>query len=200
MLESQNNESTSSLVTCQEWHVTPDRTPNIYSICSRCDQRRTFKSSKKFRVNANKRRLDVWLIYKCTHCDDTLNVEILARKPVSSINPDSLHAFTNNNQEMAEKIANNLRQIGLLGYELEDVPYTIEIKNRNSIDSDESITIFPSNPIYLRLDRLLSEGLGISRSQIDKMFSQNKIQTDNEINSLKKKRLFDKPVTLKIIK
>ena len=39
----------------------------------------TFISTRRFRVNANKNKLDVWLIYQCKKCKHTLNIPIYER-------------------------------------------------------------------------------------------------------------------------
>src|SRR5690348_3871439 len=54
----------------------PKSTPHIIRKCARCNANR-FASSDKFRVNAHKKIIDVWLIFKCVSCDYTLNVSIL---------------------------------------------------------------------------------------------------------------------------
>ena len=66
------------------WTVLPSTTPKIIRRCPRCDRDR-FYSSDKFRINANKKIIDVWLIYKCVNCDFTHNLPIITRKPVSKI-------------------------------------------------------------------------------------------------------------------
>ena len=45
------------------WRVVPLHTPRVIRRCSRCDTTRNFACTEKFRVNAQKRLLDVWLIY-----------------------------------------------------------------------------------------------------------------------------------------
>ena len=41
--------------------------------------RRPFISSDRFRVNANKQRLDVWLIYRCGCCEQPWNLAVHER-------------------------------------------------------------------------------------------------------------------------
>lgn len=52
-------------------------------------QRKTgFHAFWGIRVNSQKKVLDVWSIYKCTHCDYTWNISLFSRLPVSKINRD----------------------------------------------------------------------------------------------------------------
>ena len=45
----------------------------IIHRCGRCGKKAVFVSTRRFRVNANKNKLDVWLIYQCKKCKHTLN-------------------------------------------------------------------------------------------------------------------------------
>jgi hypothetical protein len=180
----------------QVWLVTPVRAPHIYSICSRCDQRRAFESSKKFRVNAQKRRLDIWLIYKCTSCDNTLNIDVHARKSVASIDPDLLWAYTNNSPDVADRIGNDLPRLWSLGHQTEDTPYTLRVELKPATDQQQTITILATQPLCLRLDRLLAEGLNVSRAQVEKLINENRISARDHQVSWRKKRMIDHPIVL----
>jgi acetyl esterase/lipase len=65
--------------------VLPVRTPHVIRTCPRCNTRRAFASSDRFRVNASGRRLDVWLIYRCAYCDVTWNLTVVERSTPESI-------------------------------------------------------------------------------------------------------------------
>ena len=60
-----------------------------------------FISSGRFRVNAQKKSLDVWLIFKCSVCDSTWNMTVLARVNPRSISPDVLRGFHDNDPDLA---------------------------------------------------------------------------------------------------
>lgn len=87
-----------------EWNITPLETPNVVRTCSGCSNRQ-FKSSDKFRVNANKKTVDVWLIYKCTKCDSTWKMEVIVRKNVSSIDKELFCRFQENDIDLAWQYA-----------------------------------------------------------------------------------------------
>lgn len=48
----------------KRWIVTPQRLPAVIRRCPKCGQKTEFENSGRFRVNANGRLLDVWLIYR----------------------------------------------------------------------------------------------------------------------------------------
>ena len=54
---------------------------------STCGDSRRFRSSGKVRLNANGRKLDAWLIYKCESCDRTWNLPLLERAVVGGLDP-----------------------------------------------------------------------------------------------------------------
>ncbi|EMH99752.1 hypothetical protein KPRYC492_22615 [Klebsiella pneumoniae RYC492] len=43
-----------------------------------------FAPSGAIRVNSQKKLLDIWSIYKCTHCDYTWNIALFSRLHVST--------------------------------------------------------------------------------------------------------------------
>ena len=69
---------TANIVTI-DWQVIPLDLPTISKKCSAC-KNNEFECSKKFRVNSNKKLSDVWLIYKCTSCNSTWNMNVISRK------------------------------------------------------------------------------------------------------------------------
>ena len=55
------------------WRILAPDPPLAVRRCRRCDRARPFRSSGRFRVNANGRRLDIWLVYRCTACEASWN-------------------------------------------------------------------------------------------------------------------------------
>lgn len=70
--------------------------------CPKCGRKTYFKNTKKFRVNANGNKLDVWLIYQCEECMHTLNISIYERQKVFSISKEEYQCFLNNDEHFAE--------------------------------------------------------------------------------------------------
>src|SRR5215510_3304859 len=88
-----------------QWTITPRTAPQPWLACSRCGEARRFRSSDKIRVNANGRRVDAWLIYKCTSCGGTWNRPILERRPVRTIEPDFLAALCTSEVVLTRRLA-----------------------------------------------------------------------------------------------
>lgn len=73
----------------------------IIHKCGHCGKKMTFISTQKFRVNANKNKLDVWLIYQCKKCRHTLNIPIYERVSPQKIPTDMYEKFLANDEELA---------------------------------------------------------------------------------------------------
>ena len=53
------------------WRVVPLEPPRVIRRCAHCNAPRRFVSTDRFRLNAQQRRLDVWLLYRCVVCAAT---------------------------------------------------------------------------------------------------------------------------------
>lgn len=47
--------------------------------CPKCNEKVLYINSERFRVNANKNSIDIWLIYQCEKCKSTWNMTIYER-------------------------------------------------------------------------------------------------------------------------
>lgn len=90
----------------------------ILRRCGGCGKKKEFICSGKFRVNANGRRLDVWLIYRCEKCGHTLNVPIYERAAPEKLPPELYERFLDNDWELAMEYAGDRGFLKGLGYEL----------------------------------------------------------------------------------
>jgi hypothetical protein len=64
--------------------------------CQGCHRPRRFRCTNKFRVNANGRSIDVWLLFDCCSCGATAKLPVLERVAVSKIGRARLQAFETN--------------------------------------------------------------------------------------------------------
>ena len=64
--------------------------------CLRCRRPRRFRCTSKFRVNANGKSIDVWLLFDCCSCGATAKLPVLERVAVSRIGQARLQAFETN--------------------------------------------------------------------------------------------------------
>lgn len=133
-----------------------------------------FISSGRFRTNAQKKRLDVWLIYRCATCEETWNMPILERRPVAGIPPEQLHAFIRNDPAAALRHAFDLARLARHGDQL-DHDTALHVQKRvddggNPGAAHLEIVLVLSLPCRPRLDALLAQELGMSRGALRKLY------------------------------
>jgi len=153
-----------------KWTILPQHPPQPLLHCKRCGGTRSYTSSDKIRVNANGKRVDAWLIYKCTSCDGTWNRPILERQPVRSVDPLVLASLYANDAKLAGHLAfdaENLKRWAPRLNEATDVVVAKEVLSGSAGPPRELqvLCVVPC-PVAVRLDRLLADELRLSRSRI----------------------------------
>ncbi|UDF31859.1 UNVERIFIED_ORG: DUF1062 domain-containing protein (plasmid) [Roseateles sp. XES5] len=151
------------------WTIVPTAAPQPIIACSTCGGPRPFRSSDRLRLNANGKKLDAWLIYKCTVCDRTWNRSLFERRNIREIDPATLQALQSNDVQWARRHAFDIEALRRKVPRIEIFP---ESRVRKTVLSQASvwnrIEIVLSVPVQgsLRLDRLLAAELDLSRSRL----------------------------------
>ena len=89
------------------WLIVPDQLPTVIRRCPKCKGKTEFQNSGKFRVNANGKLLDVWLIYRCSHCDTSWNMTIIERANPENIDKEEYKGFLSNSPQLAASYGSN---------------------------------------------------------------------------------------------
>lgn len=159
----------------------------ILRNCPKCGRKTHYINTKKFRVNANGNKLDVWLIYQCVECKHTLNLTIYEREKVSDIPGEEYQRFLNNDEQLAEIYGKN-RQLfrsnradidfDRLHYGLDKLHETVEGSGLG-----EQIMITVKNPcqIKIRSDKQIAMVLGLSRNQVKGLLEKGEIELVTEL-------------------
>jgi hypothetical protein len=152
------------------WAIVPKTPPRPLINCNRCGTVKAYCSSGKFRVNANGKRIDVWLIYRCLDCDTSWNLGIFERCSRRDIDPTLLQALESNDPALARRYAFNVIALRNQVGRVEEFP-DVAVHKRRLGDTRETATMLELQlglemPTSLRLDRLLAGELGISRSRL----------------------------------
>lgn len=179
-----------------EYEIVLNDSLSVIRGCSKCGRKTHFKNTKKFRVNANGNKLDVWLIYQCEKCKHTLNLAIYERQKVSSIPKKEYMRFLSNDEELAEMYGKNIQlfrknkaeiDFERINYDLVKLHETRESydlvklhETRESNDVGEQIVITIHNSYQLKIhpEKQIAEVLGLSRSQIKKLVEQGEIKVE----------------------
>ena len=157
---------------CITWTITSSASPMPILPCARCQNQRAFASSGRFRLNANGKRLDAWLIYRCTVCDQTWNRTIFERRARNTVDPALLDALQRNDPELALKTA--LEMTGIKRWKPGGDHGLSVAKAVASTSKADAVLLeitmrMPSPVPGIRCDKLLALGLGVSRSAVDKL-------------------------------
>jgi hypothetical protein len=151
------------------WTIIPKIAPQPWIACSGCGGLRPFQSSDRIRLNANGRKLDAWLIYKCTSCDRTWNRTIFERKNVREIDSATLDALQSNDPDWIKAEAFNLESLRKKSHRIDEFAeceIRKELLRETSDWSHLEIEFSVSLSTSARLDRLLASELRVSRSQL----------------------------------
>jgi hypothetical protein len=153
-----------------QWTIIARTAPQPWLGCSRCGEARRFRSSDRIRVNANGKRVDAWLIYKCTSCGSTWNRPIVERRPVRTIEPEFLMSLRTSAPVLARRLAFEVAGLRRWASRIEvfDEVQVIETLLSETTTAARQLEILCSvpEPVGLRVDRLLAKELQLSRSQI----------------------------------
>ena len=173
------------------WTVTPVGYQRIVKRCPSCNIKRDFTPSGAFRVNSQKKVLDVWSIYKCTHCDYTWNISLFSRLHVSKIDRQLYHRLMTNDAATVQHFASDIAMLKRNNAELSGRPdFTIQERWPVSITTHQrfrvSVRIFRSFQVSLL--SILKQQLMLSAGEIQRGLDAGQI-TGVTMKLLKSRRL-----------
>ncbi|WP_119274920.1 DUF1062 domain-containing protein [Taklimakanibacter deserti] len=178
-----------------QWTIIPRTAPQPWIACSRCGEPKPFRSSGKIRLNANGRRLDAWLIYKCSDCDGTWNRPLFERRPIGDISIADLEALQSNDPGWVKSYEFD---IGGLRDRARRIDEGTEVEVHKQTLTDETgtgnileITLVVRSAVGLRLDRLLAAELGLSRSRLHALREQGQLRIDPDHKDVLRRRIRD---------
>jgi len=141
-----------------------------------------YRTHGKFRVNANHKLLDVWLLALCAGCGATTKLTVLERVHVRAVDPPTLDRFHDNDAELAAELLTDPR-----------------LPHRNSVALDwggawtlrRSAVAEPAEvadtavrfirPIPIRVTSLLSAGLEVSRSEVRRLIAEGRLTSSRRL-------------------
>ena len=160
-----------------EYRIKPTQALKIIRNCSGCGRKAFFVSTGQFRVNANGNLVDIWLVYQCEKCRHTYNLTVCERTKAKKIAKEQYLAFLRNDEELALKCGTNLDLLkrNKAETDINRLEYQYEKVKTEAKDGCSRIIIQNPYRLKVRIDRLLPELIGISRSQMKKMVQEGKI-------------------------
>ena len=177
-----NNESARRLAT--RWEVRPTGLPLIRRRCRSCPAAR-YRAAGKFRVNANHKLLDVWLLARCAGCGETIKLTVRERVPVRALDPSDLSRFHDNDLDLA---AEQLADPALLrrnGVTLDWHGAWAVRKEAVDLSAAEVIdtSVHFVRRMPLRRTAVLAAGLEVSRSEVSRMLAVGRLTSAHRLTA-----------------
>jgi hypothetical protein len=151
------------------WVIRELGLPAIVKACVTCRSTRHHPTGK-FRVNANSKLLDVWMLINCELCDRTSKIPIHERINVRALENERLVMFEKNDAALARHLAMDASLASRAGYRLDwngtweletDMPF-YELERADPAPLE--VVIRFELPAPIRVEKLLMAGFGLSRS------------------------------------
>lgn len=154
-------------------------------------------------MNAQKRNIDVWLIYRCVECDSTYNLTILSRTKPELIKKDLFEKFSGNDESLAWEYAFSPEIGRKNGVELDysSVEYEIlhdDISVNDILNTDYEVVAFKIQTHFefgLKLSSVIRLCLGLSANLLNQMIEAEAIFTP-EAYPLKKRKIKNGDIVL----
>ncbi|WP_284163108.1 DUF1062 domain-containing protein [Frigidibacter sp. SD6-1] len=151
------------------WTLHPADTPCPRRHCPGCGTARAFRSSGRIRLNANGRRLDAWLIYRCTICERTWNRPIFERMARDKVPATMIAACEMSDPHLVARLERDMTALGKLSGRIEGgLPLVAKRCDvaAGAATSGARVRIVGAAKAPCRLDRLLARELGLSRAGV----------------------------------
>ncbi len=154
----------------------PTCLPLVLRRCHACASGR-FRTSGKFRVNANHKLIDVWLLALCTTCGATTKLTVLERANVRSVRPELLDRAHDNDPVLAAELLQDpvVRRRNRIALDW-DGSWRLDTGGSDHLDReviDISVRFAASIPV--RPVRLIAEGCGLSRAGVERLIEEGKL-------------------------
>ncbi|MFE9677537.1 DUF1062 domain-containing protein [Streptomyces sp. NPDC006259] len=160
----------------ENWVVAPTCLPVVLRRCHTCASER-FRANGKFRVNAHHKLLDAWLLVLCTACGATAKLTVLERMNVRSVRPELLDRLHDNDPGLAAELLQDpaLRRRNRIALDWDDA-WRLSTGGSDHLDREViDISVRFTARIPVRPVRLIAEGCGLSRAEVEKLIEEGKL-------------------------
>lgn len=170
------------------WVIRELGLPAIVKACVSCRSMRHHPTGK-FRVNANGKLLDVWMLICCELCGRTSKIPIHERICVRALESVRRRMFENNDPAMVRELAMDEALARQAAYQLDwsgtweletDMPF-YELERADP--APLKVIIRFELPVPIRVEKLLTTGFGRSRSAMRGMVDSGRIRLSMAIDA-----------------
>lgn len=166
------------------WEVQYTTMLPVIKHCKKCGKKREFLCSRQFRINAQRKYLDIWLIYKCAHCSTTWNATVYSRISPQTIDHNLLDRFHGNEDELVERYAMDSAFLQGNGVETELPQYSV-MGEDFSWNDKIVLEIKSKYPMSVKVSAVVRGKLGLSQKEYVKLVSGGRIRSIPEQDLLK---------------
>jgi hypothetical protein len=169
----------------ERWLVKPLSCPRVVRYCSGCGVAKAYICSERFRINAQKKIVDVWLKYRCIDCGDTWKLPLLERQAIAGLDKNLYAAFVNHDPALVSRYACDIAQLRQHALQVDaDIEFAVErsVEREYDIGCVEGVLIVFDVPFQceMRIDRLLSAELGVSRATVQRWGERGALRLSND--------------------
>ncbi|GAA3481046.1 DUF1062 domain-containing protein [Streptomyces yanii] len=158
------------------WVVMPTCLPTVLRRCHACASER-FRANGKFRVNANHKLLDAWLLVLCTACGDTAKLTVLERIHVRSVRPELLDRLHDNDPGLAAELLQDpvVRRRNRIALDWDNA-WRLDTGGSDHLDREViDVSVRFAARIPVRPVRLIADGCGLSRAEVERLITEGKL-------------------------
>ncbi|USQ89380.1 DUF1062 domain-containing protein [Streptomyces phaeoluteigriseus] len=162
----------------ETWVVAPTCLPVVLRRCHACASER-FRADGKFRVNANHKLIDAWLLVLCTTCGETAKLTVLERTNVRSVRPALLDRLHDNDLGLAAELLQDpaLRRRNRIALDWTDA-WRLDTGGSDHRDLDREVidvAVRFTARIPVRPVRLIAEGCGLTRAEVERLIEEGNL-------------------------
>lgn len=160
------------------WEVTVLSPPDATRHCKRCGGKTAHRSSGLFRVNAQQKALDIWLVYRCAFCKSTWNLPLFSRISPKSIHPDLLRRLMENDGELACRYAMDTGLLKRNGAEPGPPVYDVRGEGIDPAQ-DVRVRLACRHPAEVRVAGIIRKKLSLSKRAFDALVAGGAVALEN---------------------
>ncbi|MEJ8671692.1 DUF1062 domain-containing protein [Streptomyces sp. MS1.AVA.1] len=162
----------------------PTCLPLVLRRCHTCASER-FRANGKFRVNANHKLLDAWLLVLCTACGETAKLTVLERMNVRSVRPELLDRMHDNDPGLAAELLQDpaVRRRNRIALDWYNA-WRLDTGGSDHLDREViDVSVRFAARIPVRPVRLIAEGCGLSRAEVERLIAEGKLVSAVRLSS-----------------
>ncbi|MEV6738342.1 DUF1062 domain-containing protein [Streptomyces sp. NPDC051104] len=162
----------------------PTCLPLVLRRCHACASER-FQANGKFRVNANHKLLDAWLLVLCTACGETAKLTVLERMNVRSVRPALLDRLHDNDPGLAAELLQDpvVRRRNRIALDWDDA-WRLDTGGSDHLDREViDVSVRFAARIPVRPVRLVAEGCGLPRAEVERLITEGRLVSAVRLSS-----------------